>query len=178
MDLEQINILWKEMRAEVYAVQAWAREEPESDLRKRALVRSMASFIESCINSLSKAVVTETVGLPTAEYAVLSETQFELAGNGAVKERPRFYPAISRWRLLVRVLERRIGTSHWRVDFSDKGFVCLQELFEIRNRITHPRVSGSMKVEFEEIEACVNGFTWFVRNYQGLCKIEFSRNAQ
>jgi len=171
MDLEQNNILWKEMRAEVYAVQTWARADPDSDIRKRVFVRSMAAFCESCINSLSEAVVTAAAGLSAAEYAILSETQFDLAENGVIRERSRFYPPISRWRLLVRVVERRAGTSHWRVDFSGDGFSAFRKLFEIRNRIMHPRVTNSMRIEFDEIEACISGYRWFVKNYQSLCKV-------
>lgn len=171
MVLEQINIIWREMRAEVYAVQAWARAEPASDLRKRVFIRSMAAFVEACINSLSEAVVTQARDLSAAEHTVLSETQFDVNENGIVKKRSRFYPAISRWRLLVRVMERKLGTSHWRVNFHDDGFGSLKKLFEIRNRITHPKITSSMEIDAEEIEACVSGFTWFVANYQGLCKV-------
>lgn len=171
MDLEQVNILWKDMRAEVYAVQAWVRDDPDSDLRKRVFVRSMAAFVEACINSLAEAVVTQVSNLTAGEYAILSETQFGVVENGLVQTRPRFYPTISRWRLLVRVVERRLGTSHWHVNFADAGFTLFKRLFEVRNRITHPRVSSSMKIEFEEIDACIGGFLWFISNYQGLCNV-------
>jgi len=171
MDLEQINILWKEMRAEVYETQAWAQAEPESDIRKRVFIRSMAAFCESCINSLSEAVVTAASDLSAAEYAILCETQFDLDDNGVIRERNRFYSAISRWRLLVRLMERRVGTSHWQVKFTDDGFNNFRKLFEIRNRIMHPKATNSMRIELDEIEACVSGYRWFVKNYQGLCKI-------
>lgn len=170
--LDEVNILWKEMRAEVYAVQAWAQEEPDSDLRKRAFIRSMSSFIEACISSLSEAVVMQSVGLSAAEYAILGEKQFDLLEDGTVNERPRFYPAAARWRLLVRVMERRIGTKHWLVNFQDKQYDHFKELIRIRNRITHPKAASNMKIENGEMEKCISGFTWFIKNYQSICKVD------
>lgn len=177
MDLEKFNQLWKEMRAEVYAVQEWALADPESDLRKRILVRSMASFVESCVNSLSEAILENTVPPIPELYCVLSETQFDLSDKGVIKKRTKQYPTISRWRFLVRVLEQTIGSDHWKVNFDEAGFKDLKTLLKVRNRITHPRASKSMSVPVEEMDQCVSAFMWFVKNHQGICKLPRITNA-
>lgn len=171
MPIEKFNKLWKEMRAEVYAVQEWALANPESNLRKRVLVRSMASFVESSVSSLSEAILEATVPQIPELYCVLSETQFDLSDQGVIKKRIKQYPTVSRWRLLVNVLERTIGDDHWKVNFAEVGFNDLKTLFKVRNRITHPSSTKNMEVSAEEMTQCVLGFTWFVKNYQGICKL-------
>lgn len=158
------------MRAEVFEVQEWALEDPDSNIRKRVLIRSMASFVESCVNSLSVAILENTTPPIPELYCVLSETQFDLSEHGEIKRRPKQFPTITRWRFLVKVLEHTIGMNHWKIDFSETGFNDLRALFKTRNRIMHPRASESMNVPVEEMNQCVSGFTWFVTNYQGICK--------
>lgn len=171
MTLKKYNQLWKEMRAEVYAVQEWALHDHESNLRKRVLVRSMASFVESCVNSLSDAILENTdISIPEL-YCVLNEIQFDLSDQGEIKRRPKYFPTVSRWRFLVKILEHTVGNNHWKVNFDETGFNDLKTLFKVRDRFMHPRASKNMSVPVEEMNQCTSGFTWFAKNYQGICKL-------
>ena len=163
---------WKELRDEFFEVQEWAREKIESHVRRRVFIRTMAADIEGCLNMLAYALVSVPNLLTIAETSILNETQYDLRENGEPKEKEKYYSSISKWRLIVKIMERSLGTKHWKVDFTSNDFNNFKTIFKTRNRITHPKIKQSLNIEDKEMELCVQGYQWFFKNYQGICKYE------
>ncbi|HKI52864.1 MAG TPA: hypothetical protein VJ987_01975 [Anaerolineales bacterium] len=171
IDLSLTNNRWKELRDEIFEVQEWAREKTESHLRRRVFLRTIAANIEGCVNMLAYLLVSNPTRLSAAELSILNETQYELKNTGEPKEKERYYPCIPRWRLIVKIMERELGASHWEVDFADNDFNNFKMIFTVRNRIAHPKIDASLNIEDKEMDSCVKGYQWFIKNYQGICKV-------
>ncbi len=171
MDITLTDNRWKELREEFFEVQKWAREEIDSHLRRRVLLRTMASNIEGYVNMLAYSLASIPEALSQAELNILNEVQYELKENGEPKEKDKYYSCVSKWRLIVKIMERRLGTNHWKVDFDDNDFNNFKTIFKIRNRIVHPKIEHSLDIEDGEMECCISGHRWFIKNYQNICKI-------
>ncbi len=171
IDLTLTDNRWKELREEFFEVQKWAREDIESHLRRRVFLRTIASDIEGLINMLAYLLVSTPKNLSTAEFSILNETQYELKENGEPKEKEKYYSCVAKWRLIVKIMERSLGIEHWEVDFTDYDYNNFKNIFKIRNRITHPKIESSLNIEDTEMENCVNGYRWFIKQFQGICKV-------
>lgn len=172
IDLTLTDNRWKELRDEFFEVQEWARDKIDSHLRRRVFLRTIAADIEGCVNMLAYALVSIPNLLTVAEISILNETQYDLKENGEPREKEKYYSTIAKWRLIVKIMERSLGTEHWKVDFTNNNFNNLKIVFKTRNRITHPKIEQSLNIEDEEMESCVQGYKWFMSNYQGICKYE------
>lgn len=171
VDLTLTDNRWKELRAEFFEVQEWARENTESHLRRRVFLRTIAADIEGCVNMLAYALASPSNNLSNAELSILNETQYELKENGEPREKTKYYSCVAKWRLVVKIMEQRIGTKHWKIDFENNDFNNFKTIFKTRNRITHPKIESSLNIEDDEMESCIKGYQWFIKNYQGICKI-------
>ena len=171
IDLKLTDNRWKEFREEFFEVQKWAREKTDSNLRRRVFLRTIAADIEGCINMLAYALVSTPNLLSIAEMTILNEIQYDLKENGEPREKEKYYSSITKWRFIVKIMEHHLGAEHWKIDFTNNDFNNFKTIFKTRNRITHPKIEQSLNIEDEEMESCVKGYQWFIKNYQGICKI-------
>jgi hypothetical protein len=133
--------------------------------RLRAFIRVLMAFIEGTIHQMRLVALStgSKAKLSTGEEFLLRGMTANLRDNGEVQVREGFYPSgIDRnIKLAFRVFVQAIESKH-KPDYGGKGWQCLQQLIEIRNRISHPMTAEEFLISGDEATAIKEAYVWFM----------------
>jgi hypothetical protein len=100
---------------------------------------------------------------------MLEEFTFVMGGGGKARKQvyyPRFEDNI---KFVVQVFYRAIQQQS-EVEFNSEGWKQLMEAQSIRNRVTHPKTTESLKISEDEMETVISGHNWYVETINRMLK--------
>lgn len=158
--------------------------QPEVPFLRRIQIRNFCALVEAQIHVWKllsqKFHLMNRAELAVGEISILKEEAYELNDKGNVQTKRLKLPMAKNFIFASRIFAKVFCCSH-RIDFTKKGWICVKEVFEARDRLMHPKFVTGVMVEDKEIELLGLAEQWFVKevkalfdsqaDYKEICKI-------
>lgn len=154
----------------------------DTQLARRALVRSIFAMLEGVIFGLKQRAIETDAGekrsLSASEVSLGREELADLDDQGRVKTRKantRFEPNL---RFAFSVFAKAHGTS-FTLDASGVGWQALSRSVKVRDRITHPKRPSDVAISDMELADMESAYIWFHERFIELFGVvSAARSAQ
>jgi hypothetical protein len=158
---------------------------------RRTLVRSLFACMEGITHCMKSVAIelaeVNAVEVTRAEYALLREEAYNLTDKGDAMTSKCKVKTVDNLVFSLRTTARA-GKSSYAVDKTSENWCCLKEALRIRDRITHPKVSGDLEISDFELRAIQKTIKWYfesvydvisivVRSFDDLLKDEQFRKS-
>lgn len=137
-------------------------ESDGSDTNRRGLVRTLIAAVEGLTWIYREHVtgIAETMeALTDQERQVLAEAAYFVSEDGKISMQRRSISVTAMIRFITRIAARAAPGNE--PDFGDEGWANLKQTFEIRNRITHPKVEADLEISSDDVSRALSAFFWF-----------------
>ena len=132
---------------------------------RRSYVRTTFAFIEGFTAVLKSGALAEfqagRATLALAEVALLLEESYSAADDGKALVRGSYLPLAANVRFAFDMFARTHGATE-TPDFSSDGWRALKDSVRIRNRVTHPKVTGDLHISDDEVKTIDRGWEWYL----------------
>jgi len=139
------------------------QEKDDRQYNRRNLVRVFFAVVEGIVSwikgeALSFVKFGNTQWTPDV-LAMLREEEYGIRQNGKAFTRQKFIPTEVNLRFIIDLLAG-IGPTPGP-EISGVGWQAFKRCVEIRNRITHPKITGALLVNDDEIACTKTAMDWF-----------------
>ena len=138
-----------------------------SQSSKRDLIRTGFAAIEGVAWIFREHIVDAartTSNLDPAEEVALSEISYQVTEQGKITGQTKYLSLIATIRLTARIAEKL--SPDVKIDFSESGWVGLQQAIKVRNRITHPKSRFDLVLSDEEVRTSVGALFWLLEEVE------------
>jgi len=158
-----------------YAIKQW--QSNPSQFWSRTAIRCLCAAIEATLFNFrrmaEKMAVVSNVQFDLGEVEILSEIQIR---NGI--QRRRFLSPPDAIKESFRLFAKAFGATVL-IDYG-VGYLALCAVFEIRNRLMHPKKPFDIEVSAKDIETAEKGIAWFNKAYTSVidqCQARIAQNV-
>ena len=137
-------------------------ESDDSATNRRGLVRTLIAAVEGLTWIYREHVldIADTLEVLTdQERQVLAEASYFVSEDGRVSVQRRSISVTAMIRLITRTATRASRGN--QPNFGDEGWADLKHTFEVRNRITHPKVEADLEISSSDVGRTQSAFFWF-----------------
>jgi hypothetical protein len=120
---------------------------PDSQVLRRAVVRSGWAFKEGCLNGLA---------------AFVGKAE-ELSGDFDDGRPPDSERTLERMKATLKWCGRGLAPG-WQPDFSTDGWLNVRRSLSVRDRLMHPRTAAQLQISNEEMEKIKAALAWFLQS--------------
>jgi hypothetical protein len=139
------------------------KKEPDNQSERRTFIRTFFAFVEGTVFRMKQLALElhEAYGVDftEAEVAMLREETYDLRENGEVYTQQKFIPLKSNIKFAFKAYSRIFPI--WPLKLDERGWEAFRASLEIRNRVTHPKVSANLLISSQDIETLKMAFDWF-----------------
>lgn len=164
---------WVTLRDEYYILQEELLQ-LDTPIIRRNFVRSACASVEGTLNYLLMKIAEVSTSLSDVERLAFQEKQISVNESGNVKTIPYFIKTKTKIKMMFNYLTSRTGKD--KIDLSDNNFQKLISSFKVRDRLMHPRTDLDLEVTETQIQNMIDGFRWYMKNYQGILKAIVKEN--
>lgn len=145
-----------------------ARRACDDPYSRRVTIRALFAMIEGLSFSMKDVVrtalnefpeVVAKLGFKRSDIAILYEESYGLNDKGSAKARPSFLRLIPNLRFAMSSYAR-IFTVKWEPDCNTVGWRALNNLVDVRNRITHPKDPNDLQITDDDMSTFIQGGAW------------------
>lgn len=165
---------WVTLRDEYYILQEELLQ-LDTPIIRRNFVRSACTSVEGTLNYLLMKIAEVSTSLSDVERLAFQEKQISVNENGNVKTVPYFIKTKTKIKMMFNYLTSRAGKN--KIDLSDNNFQKLISSFKVRDRLMHPRTDLDLEVSETQVQNMIDGFGWYMKNYQGILKAIVNENG-
>jgi hypothetical protein len=137
------------------------------DAVRRLYVRVFITMVESSVSTIKHEVLQYPELLTDTERAVLRDVTYDLNDKGEPYERPLHPPFLASLKFALRMFAK-VHQLKTMPNYSDHGWQAMQDVVRIRNRLTHPKTVGDLKVTSADLKAVDVAEVWFLRTHGAL----------
>lgn len=143
-----------------------ALEKDDNQFTRRAFIRSLFSIIEGSVWVLKQTLLHASAPkgrmkqLSIAEYAILSETTYDLKNNGQINARSQKLPLPENLKFTAELLAKYFN-AHLDLGIGSKAWDNFLKAQRIRNRIAHPKTMHEFEITSEDTAVCQATSSWF-----------------
>ncbi len=98
--------------------------------------------------------------LSDGEISILHEKAYDLDDKGNLQTKPLHLPTTKSFTFSSKLFAKVFCCSK-QIDFSKEGWVCVKEVFKVRDRLMHPKFARGVEVEDNEIMRLGLAEEWF-----------------
>lgn len=154
-------------------------KDPGNQMYRRLAVRNCCCLTEGVTHSLKWLILTCSacfnVKLANAQVAALREEAYDLKENGDVSSRPQFFSFAKNFKFACATFVRVFHCTY-SPNFRDEGWKCVQDVFEVRNRLMHPKELKGIEVSDAEVGSLKKADAWLQKVLTGLSEsCDFSK---
>lgn len=146
-----------------YAVKRW-NEDQNSQFWSRTSIRCLCAAIEATLftyrKMAEKMATVFDVSFTHAEIEILTEQRTKVDGNGVQTVKPKWLPFPDSLKESFRLFGKAVGTE-LTIDYGNVGFSALRQVFEIRNRLMHPKGPFDVEVRAADTVTADKAIKWF-----------------
>jgi len=147
------------------------KKDSANQMLRRMVVRNFCALVEGQIHqwkwmALNFFKIFE-VRVEDAETALLREETYDLDNKGHVAIKRQNLQVGKNFKFSCEMFARVCGCSYVP-DFDDNGWDCLLKVFEVRNRLMHPKQSKGVEVNDTEVLLLQRAHDWFLKVRLGL----------
>jgi hypothetical protein len=161
-------------------VEFCARELNKNDLPvwRRALVRALFAMVEGVIYRMQQIALNAShqprVALSPGELQVLTESSFELDGNGKVVERQIRTSLKGSIRFAFRAFAR-VHVAEYELDVTreDEWSAFLKSI-KVRDRLMHPKTVANLTVSDDEMTSIQGTLDWFMKTLKKVQEVSLA----
>ena len=137
--------------------------EKNNDAAGRMLVRTLSAEFEAKLYLLQQLLLHVSLNkdhAPTLhEIAILNGESVYIKNNGAIGVSKKFYPFLDNLIFTLRLAQRSFG-EHVYCDTAVAGWKDVKIFIDVRNRITHPKLSDDLHITDQEVDSLNRAQDW------------------
>jgi hypothetical protein len=171
---EMIKILGHDCNDHYLAIQ-----NDNSQLHRRAYVRSVFAFIEGTLHCMKMTTIhlgTILGNLLIQELLVLNGETFDVDDRGDILSKSLYPKFLSNLKFTFKIFSK-VFVSSFTLNLGGTGWQRLREAVKVRDRLMHPKAITELKVTDAEVEVTKNAFDWFFMSH-ALCSNYAQRATQ
>jgi len=161
----------KELHSDYKLAKRICADQPRVPFLRRIQIRNFCALVEAQIHvwklltkKFHRMLQAE---LTDGEISILDEKAYELDDKGNLQERPLHLPTIKNFTFASKIYAKVFHCSK-QIDFTKEGWVCVKEIFKVRDRLMHPKFARGVEVEDDEIARLGLAEEWFINETRAL----------
>ena len=158
---------WITLRDEYYILQEELLQN-DTPITRRNFIRSGCANVEGTLNYLMNVLAENASALTDIEKLAFQEKQISVKENGEVFTSPLLIKTKTKIKMVFKVLSRYPGADLPKLN--DNDFNKLMSCFKKRDKLMHPRNDIDLKVSEQEAQDMIDGYRWYITNYQEIIK--------
>ena len=154
------------MRDDVFQILNALAEDTESQMLRRAFVRSCWAYVEAVTFAVKRytfsACQLGTVDLAPDDHAFLGDVRLIVDAEGNIAVQKDLTKTLDNVKRTFKLSARIFGVD-WKPDFGSEGWRGFRDSLQIRHRLTHPKSVGEVTVSPEDMQTQREGIMWFIK---------------
>lgn len=157
---------WVTLRDEYFILQEELLQN-DTPIHRRNFIRAVCSNVEGTLNWLMYMLSENLSGIDEEQMLALKEKK-RVKKEGRIVEVPLRNGTVEKIKFVFKLLAKFPGGD--KMDFGDNNFSKLRNSFEVRDRLMHPKRDADLSVTEEEVQTMIDGYRWYITNYQATLK--------
>jgi hypothetical protein len=155
----------------IHARTNWYNDKRNEQFWGRSVLRCLCATIEARLFTF-RTMALELSGLSKVQFdpkeiEILTEQRIKVNVAGVKTVRPKFLPISDSVKESFRLFGKSLGATI-TIDYSIQGYRDFCEVFEIRNRLMHPKGPFDVGIDVDDIAVADRGVDWFNRAFTEL----------
>lgn len=146
-------------------------KDPKNQMYRRMAVRNFCAEVEGMIHAFKWNVLlcykALKVDLASTEVAALREESYDLSNGGEVTSKPQYFTFSKNFKFGCKMFIRVFQCSY-SIDFRGDGWPAVQQVFDVRNRLMHPKLFKGIEVSDADVEVLKTASAWLQKMLHGL----------
>jgi hypothetical protein len=147
------------------------QKDPKNQMFRRMAVRNFCAEVEGVIHAFKWNVLlcykALEVNLANTEVAALREESYDLSNSGEATPKPQYFPFSKNFKFGCKMFIRVFQCSYL-IDYRGEGWPAVQQVFDVRNRLMHPKLLKGIEVSDAEVEVLMKASAWLQEVMPGL----------
>ena len=147
-----------------------------SQFARRVFLRTVTSDLEAKTevlrDDLISAANAREVSFTFPELIILEKSNFDIKETGDIKDRgEKLYRTLDYIAFVFRMALRELGSDPTKF-FGNNNWRLTQQMFTVRNRITHPKIDGEFRISTQELKDIQKAYAWMAVQFLSLYGLE------